>query len=297
MNKHNIKNKIGFTQNFLRSSEVVKNLLVKTTINSNDTVYEIGAGTGVITSVLAQFCKRVVAIELDDNLYNNLKNKLQYLSNVEIRYGDFLSEPLPVYSYKVFSNLPFMITSDIIKKLINSDNPPIDMYIIVQKEFAEKLLGTPKETLFSLIVKPWFGINIIHSFKPSDFYPIPKVDIVLLGIHKKSTPSVNNQYKIIFKNFVAYSFTHSGPTLQKSLKDIFDREQFQQIANTLRFNQKLRPSEMTFEQWLGLFKFFLEIEDKKQQRILGSNARLENEQTNLRKIHRTRTDKNWKKLK
>jgi len=297
MNKHDIKMKIHFTQNFLKSPELIKQLLAKTSIGSDDVIYEIGAGTGIITSVLTQFCKKVIALELDARLYNSLKNKFQSIPNIELRHGDFLKEVLPSYEYKIFSNVPFMITSDVVKRLLNSPYPPIDTYLIVQKEFADKILGDQKENILSITTKPWFDIQTIHTFSPNDFHPTPKVNIVLLRLQKKVSMLIDNQNKELFKDFVVYSFTHSGPTLQKSLKDIFTKEQFQRLAYDLKFSNKVKPTEITFEKWLGLFTFFLKIDGRKHELVKGSSLRLEREQDKLQKIHRTRTDKDWKKLK
>lgn len=296
MNQNNIKEKIHFTQNFLKNPELIKQLLAKTNIVRGDIVYEIGAGMGIITSVLAQVCKEVIAIELDDKLYINLKNKFQSISNIELRQGDFLKETLPKYEYKVFSNVPFIITSDVVKKLLNSSNPPLDTYLIVQKEFADKILGMPRENLLSITTKPWFNIETIHTFSPQDFHPTPRVNIVLLRLQKLANPLIDNKNKELFKDFIAYSFTHSGPTLQKSLKDIFTKEQFQRLANNLKFSNKAKPTEITQKQWLELFSFFLGIDNRKQQLARGAGIRLEREQDNLQKIHRTRTDRDWRKI-
>lgn len=296
MDKNDIKEKIHFTQNFLKSTELVKNLLAKTTIGSDDVVYEIGAGTGIITSILVQICKKVIAIELDEKLFNDLENKFKSTSNIELRHGDFLKDSLPNYEYKVFSNVPFMITSDVVKKLVNSVTPPSDMYLIVQREFADKILGNPKGSILSITTKPWFNIEIIHIFSANDFRPTPRVNIVLLRLQKIVNTLIDNKSKELFKDFTAYSFTHSGPTLQKSLKDIFTKEQFQRLASNLKFSSDAKPTEITEEQWLKLFSFFLSIDSRKQELVRNSNARLEREQDKLQKIHRTRNDRNWKRI-
>ncbi len=296
MKQNDIKEKIRFTQNFLKSPELIRRLLTKTNIGSDDVIYEIGAGTGIITSVLTQFCKKVIALELDSSLYSSLKKKFQSVPNIELRHGNFLNEVLPTYEYKIFSNIPFMITSDVVKRLLNSPHPPTDAYLIVQKEFADKILGGTKENILSITTKPWFDIEIIHTFSPNDFHPTPKVNIVLLRLQKKVNMLIDSQNKELFKDFVVYSFTHSGPTLQKSLKDIFTKEQFQRLAHDLKFSNKVNPTEITFEKWLGLFSFFLKIDDRKQELVRGSGLRLEREQDKLQKIHRTRIDKDWKKL-
>ena len=158
-----------YSQNRLRSRKLINTLLNKSSIVKGDLVYDIGAGCGVISEELGKRQARVIAIEQDNGLHNKMKQNLVANPLVTLRYGDFLTATLPKRErYKVFANIPFILTAEIVRKLLFSQNPPNDCYLIMQREAAQKFAGIPKETLFSLLLKPWFEFRIRHSFREKD---------------------------------------------------------------------------------------------------------------------------------
>ena len=176
--------KLSHSQNFLQSKELVEKLVEGSSLNKDDFAIEVGPGKGIITDALAKRCSKVLAIEADEKLYVELIDRFDSHENIEIKNQDFLESDLPKGEYKVFSNIPFNITSDLVRKLLDSENPPSDSYLIIQKDAAERFAGFAGETLFSVLYKPWFEFSIEHEFKRSDFVPNPSVDTVLLWIKK-----------------------------------------------------------------------------------------------------------------
>ena len=106
-----------YTQNFIVSKDLISELVKKSSITKDYLVYEIGAGEGAITNELLKKAKKVVAFEIDTNLFNKLSQRFKNEKSLKLRLGDFLSFSLPKQPYKVFSNIPFNITSSIVKKL------------------------------------------------------------------------------------------------------------------------------------------------------------------------------------
>ena len=102
------------TQNFLRRTSAIENLVARSGVSSSDVVYEIGAGTGVLTMLLARRALRVIAIEKDEDLCRHLRRRFAGRPNVTVRQSDFLDQRLPRAPYKVFSNPPFDITAAIV---------------------------------------------------------------------------------------------------------------------------------------------------------------------------------------
>ena len=141
-------------------------------IKKRDIVIDIGAGSGVITVALAKRCKTVIAIEPDHQtarkLYANLKK--YHMKNVVIIEDDFLNCELPKESYKVFANPPFHLSSAIVKKLLTADNPPESIYLILQKQFALKLLNTDRHYTSKL------GLALIQKYQTKIRYPLHKTD-------------------------------------------------------------------------------------------------------------------------
>lgn len=144
---------------------------------------EIGAGSGVITSALARRVAHVIAVEPDKEAVAKLRGHLarQGCENVEIVEKDFMNYDLPEGDYKIFANPPFHLSSAILHKLIESKNPPEAIYLILQKQFALKLLNNDRHytSQLGLTITRDYATRIRLPLKPSDFTPPPAVPTVL----------------------------------------------------------------------------------------------------------------------
>lgn len=159
-------------------------LIGHSNLKKHDTVIEIGAGSGVITSALSKRVEKVIAIEPDIETAKKLRENLSKykIENVEIVEQDFMDFVLPEKEpYKVFSNPPFHLSSEIVHKLIEAKNPPKSFYLILQKQFALKLLNTDRHYTSQLgqaLIKD-YQTKIRYPLKPTDFTPPPAVPTVL----------------------------------------------------------------------------------------------------------------------
>lgn len=176
------------SQHFLKSPRLALILIGHSNLKKRDTVVEIGAGSGVITSALAHRVHRVIAIEPDHATAEKLRANLtkRNINNVEIIEQDFLNYKLPSTPYKVFSNPPFHLSSKIIHKLIEANSSPEAFYLILQKQFALKLLNTDRHYTSQLGLKliQEYQTKIRLSLKPTDFTPPPAVPTVLFEAKK-----------------------------------------------------------------------------------------------------------------
>jgi len=251
-----VNNRKSLAQNFLTKSHLVASLLNESSISLDDIVYEIGPGTGMLTKELGKRAKKVIAIEKDCDLYMELKKKFELNDNIILYNGDFLKFKIKESYYKVFANIPFNITSAVIRKTVYAANPPVEAYLILQKEAAEKFIGATKTTQFSVLVKPWFRLKIIRFFKRTDFSPVPNVDVVMLHIEKR-TPSLISPIDIpIYERFIKCGFGAWRKNLKLNYKNIFSHNQWKKLSRDLEFPFRAKPSELRFRQWLGLFEFF-----------------------------------------
>lgn len=166
------------SQNFLHNRKLVLSLIRKSSIGENDTAIDLGAGKGIITKALAFICKHVIALELDPKYYQLLIQQFKYQHNITIFHQDILTYFFPHYPYKVFANIPFSIEGKIIRLLLNCDNTPEDMYLVLRRDLAYRLAGVRNESLFSVLYKPWFDFEIIHYFQRTDFSPYARVWIL-----------------------------------------------------------------------------------------------------------------------
>lgn len=161
---------IYVSQNFLTSRRLLERIVRISTITKNDLVIEIGTGKGHLTEVL---CRRA-------------KERLQKEDNLKIMCRDFMKYQLPSrINYKVFANIPYNITTGIVKKLTEDAHPPSEIWLVMEKGAAKRFLGVPKETKYSLLLKRRWDLEIVYYFSREDFHPKPSVDSVLLHFSQK----------------------------------------------------------------------------------------------------------------
>lgn len=242
------------SQNFLVNRELVSKLIRDSSISSTDTVLEIGSGKGIITKELRKVTSNVITVEKDPALTPYPQ--------------DFLTYQLPTEPYKVFSNIPFGITGDVVRKLLQANNHPKDAYLVMQKEAADKFIVHPNtNTMAAILYYPFWDIQVVHRFQRNDFSPQPRVDSVLLHIQPKANSLILDVKKSLFQDFVAFNFIHDK-------------------------HAKFIPSQ----KWLSLFDAFLQ-NPQKIHTAKGSFTKLQQKQKSLEKIHRSRTDNNWRKFR
>lgn len=292
-NKNLPKYHIRYSQNFIFSSKLSKEVVDSTSINSQDKVIEIGPGKGSLTRSISAKCGTLTAIEQDYNLFNQLKFDFNNSKNTQFVHENFLEYELPANKkYKIIGNIPFAITADIIKKILDSKNPPTDTYLILQREAAFRFLGSSisgqNENLFSLRFKPFYTGKIIKTFRKTDFTPKPKVDVVMLHIRKLESPLVNSEFKIQYLDFVTYCLTAWKPNLGEVIKDLLSYYQIKDLYRSgIDFNSK--PSEINYTEWLVLFNYFTKNAVPSKRKIINNAFnKLTIQQDNLIKSNRTR---------
>lgn len=279
---------IKYSQNEIKNKKLIQTLVNLSSIEKGDLVYDIGAGSGNITEVLLEKGARVIGIEKDEILYRKCKQRVFQREKVSIHHADFLQwEFPPDHKYKVFANIPFIQTADIVNKLIFNKAPPEDCYLILQKEAAEKYAGIPGDTLISLLIKPLFWVDIIYHLKRSDFYPVPSVDIALIQFEKRKCQLVPEEYYDLYKDFIIFCREGSNRTIKKALKNLFPYSQIKQISNLLGIDYRSNPVELNFMQYLCIFQYYLGNDQRNIALIHGADARLFQQQAKKIKIHRT----------
>lgn len=250
-----MKRLASLSQKYLRSPRLVAELISSTNISKDDTVYDIGAGSGIITSLLAPRCRQVIAIEVDPRIATTLQRNTQHYTNVSVYEADFLKMPLPKGSYKVFANIPFGLSSAIVRKLTQTARAPNAAYLIVQKEFAYKLLpdSTGYTSLLAVLLGVEFDISIKRHLNQSDFVPSPKVRPVLLSIVKRPQPLVTLSELAGFKAFVTNAYGRTR-TLKKAVKHQISHQQFSKFAQSENLAVSVRPSQLQLRQWVALYQ-------------------------------------------
>lgn len=231
-----------YSQYFLRNPRLVKELVGHASIKRDDTVYDIGAGSGVISSVLAARCKQVFAVEPEPRMAEKLRTNMAKYSNVVVIEQDFLNMPLPSAPYKIFANIPFHLSSSIVRKLAVADPVPVAAYLIVQKQFANKLL--PDFDGFTgqlgMMIGPVFAVRIRKRLQRTDFWPHPNVDTVFLELKRREVTLIAPDKMPDYRTFVADCFS--------------DPRQFAKTPRAaIGLPADIKPSQMNLDQWVQLY--------------------------------------------
>ena len=229
------------SQNFLRSPRIALMLVGHSNIRKRDFTLDIGAGSGVFTFALSKKSAQVLAIEFDRETFKKLQNNTKNLANVEILCADFLNfnlSKLPK-NYKVCANIPFHLSSPIINKLITSQNQPKSIYLILQKQFARKLIAGDKNFTSALGVKvfPFFEVKIKKPLHKTDFTPPPAVETVFFEVKRYETSLIQLKEQPKFNDFVDKMFAVPN---------------FYRQNCGLKFRTK-KPSELKGEDWLEIW--------------------------------------------
>ena len=178
------------SQHFLRSPRLALILIGHSNLKKRDLVVEIGAGSGVITSALAHRVAHVIAIEPDQETAKKLRLNLEkrQITNVTIVEQDFRDFKLPNEPYKIFANPPFYLSSEILHTLLATPTPPSAIYLILQKQFALKLLNNTRHYTSKLgfALTEEYETRIRLPLKPTDFTPPPAVPCVFFEAKRRS---------------------------------------------------------------------------------------------------------------
>jgi 23S rRNA (adenine-N6)-dimethyltransferase len=283
------RHQIAYSQNFLRSPRLVDRLLDRSGITSGDLVIEIGPGGGAITERLAARCRQVLAVEKDPALAETLRARFAASSNVALFAADFLEFPLPVTRYKVFANIPFNITAAIVGQLTSGISPPADASLCMQREAAQRFLGTPRGTLVAVLLRPWFEPSVTHHFRPGDFAPAPGVEVVLLRLRQRESPLIGPKEEALYGDLATHAFTAWQPTVRSALAQVASKRLAREIERRAGIALDLPPSALPVSDWIALARTYRTVAGDDLRAAQGARARLARQQAGLEKSHRTRT--------
>ena len=249
--------KKSLEQHFLRSRSYLNAIPDAAEIKTGDTVLEIGPGEGTLTEVLLERGARVVAIEKDSRLISFLKEKFAG-KNFELTEGDALdfdiSNQLKKKEFKVVGNIPYYITGALLKKFLSGDVQPSTLVFLLQKEVAERITRSKKESILSLSVKAYGDPTYIKTVPCGAFAPSPKADSAILRVAhpsrtyftRSTSPSANSQCEKRFFELVKKGFSSKRKILKSNLKPLLGEK-----AETLGI---VRAEDVPLKRWLALSK-------------------------------------------
>ena len=225
------KPKKALGQNFLKSEKIAQEIAEAGEVGFDDIVLEVGPGKGILTEKLLEKAKKVIAVEKDEQLAEFLKDKFKNNPKLEIIRGDILKfspmsrRDLDIGRYNIIANIPYYITSHLLRTFLESDNQPSLMVLMVQKEVAERIVAKGKlarrrgrESLLSISVKAYGHPEIMRKVPAGYFSPAPKVDsavIKISGVSKNFFQDIGEQK---FFETVKKGFSQKRKMLNNNLK-------------------------------------------------------------------------------
>lgn len=250
-NHFNFKKKYG--QNFIVDKNIIHSIIVKSEIDDETLVIEIGPGAGSLTSELGKYAKNVIAYEIDETLKPILEKNIT--PNTEVIYEDFLkrgiAEDIKKYNYKklyVIANLPYYITTPIIIKLIETKIDFDKIVVMVQKEVGDRFKAKPKTKEYnslSVFLSYYFNITKILDVSRNVFMPKPNVDSIVVCFTKKVDKLKVNNEELFFK-LIKDSFKQKRKNLRNNLKG-YDLENISKTLSKYKLDLTVRAEALPLE--------------------------------------------------
>ena len=254
--KYQVQPKKSLGQNFLVDPNGLNKVLQAAQLNPEDTVLEIGAGLGSLTYLLAQQAKQVVAVELDKRLIPPLTEALAGFDNVTIKQGDMLAlSPdalLGAERYVVVANIPYYITSALIRHLLEAEHKPTRMVLTMQQEVAERILAWDgKMSLLALSVQVYGKPELKARIPAGCFYPAPEVDSAVLTIELYPQPLIAAEHLDLFFELAHAGFAQKRKTLRNTLASGMKKNPAwaEQLLGAAGIDPQRRAETLSLPEW------------------------------------------------
>lgn len=256
LKRYNLRAHKGLGQNFLQDPLALEKIISAAEIQPSDTVLEIGPGLGSLTRYLAVSAKEVVAVELDENLLPPLKAVLSPHQNIRLIQGDILKLSLKDLNlendYIVVANIPYYITSAVIRHLLESESKPRRMVLTVQKEVAQRICAEPGHmSLLALSVQIYGKPRIAGHIPANAFFPAPKVDSAVLIVDIYTSPRIKEELLNAFFKLIKAGFGQKRKTLRNSLSSglYISPTETANLLTQVNIDPQRRAETLSIEEW------------------------------------------------
>jgi len=263
----------GLGQNFLVDRAALERIVAAAELTPDDIVLEVGAGLGTLTGRLARDAGHVVAVELDRRLMPVLRSVLADFDNVTLIQGDILAldpaalisaanlqSPIPNPQYKVVANLPYYITSAVLRHLLEASLRPQRMVVTVQREVAERIVAKPGQmSLLAVSVQFYGRPRLLFRIKAGSFYPAPGVESAVVRVDLHATPPVPVEDTAAFFRVVRAGFAQRRKQLRNGLAAGLGRPS-EEVAAKLReagVDPRRRAQTLSIEEWVRVARVLI----------------------------------------
>jgi 16S rRNA (adenine1518-N6/adenine1519-N6)-dimethyltransferase len=252
-------------QHFLTDRRILQRILAAARLSSSDTVVEIGAGRGILTQGLAQAAGRVIAVEIDEALCEEIRLRLAPHPNVAIICGDILALPPEELlaradaapPYVVVANLPYYIASAVLRRFLEAQTPPQRLIVMVQAEVAESMAAEPgRMSLLSVATQFYARPRILFYVPPRAFRPSPKVRSAVIQLDVRPQPAVAVDDREAFFRLVRAGFAAPRKQLRNVLALGLGLEPpaAEALLAAAAIDPQRRAQTLTIEEWASLYE-------------------------------------------
>jgi 16S rRNA (adenine1518-N6/adenine1519-N6)-dimethyltransferase len=251
----------GWGQNFLIDEAVPGQIVAVAGVAPGDLVLEVGPGLGVLTEPLLAAGATVVAVEIDTRLAGELRQRFSGQQKLRLIEGDILRLPLEEVmpggdAYTVVANLPYSVTSAVVRHLLSSPRRPARIVVMIQREVAERIVAAPPHMSLLAVSVQFFGQPRLALHVPaSAFYPVPAVDSAVVSLVVQSPPLPDAEQTSFFR-VVAAGFGQRRKTLANSLAAGLDLPRAAVVASlrSAGIDPQRRAETLTVDDWVGLYR-------------------------------------------
>lgn len=261
LRQHGLRPDKAMGQNFLVDEGHLARIVEAAGVSAGDEVLEVGAGLGSLTRHLAAVARRVVAVELDGKLLPLLRQTVAGQTNVQIVHGDILQLRLADFSlsagFLVVANIPYYLTSNLIRHLLEHRPRPARLALTIQREVAERACAAPPDmSLLSLSVQLYGSPRIAHHIPAGAFYPAPKVDSALLVVDLFPEARLPAEKIDVFFRLAKAAFSQKRKTLANSLASLpgWTKEGAAARLEAAGIEPSRRPQTLSLEEWGSLLE-------------------------------------------
>ena len=263
LRKYGLKPDKRLGQVFLVEPIALQRVVEAAEILTGDSVLEIGAGLGSLTRYLAAAASKVVAVEVDERIMPALQEILTPFTNISLVYGDILeldpTELMGQAGYLVVANIPYYITSLIMRHLLETRLRPQRVVLTVQREVAGRICAQPGEMNLLALSVQVYGKPLVAAYIPAgSFYPLPKVDSAVIRVDIYPTPVIPYTHLDLFFRLAKAGFSQKRKTLRNALAGglAWKTEQVEQLLQAASIDPRRRAETLSLEEWQRLVEGF-----------------------------------------
>lgn len=249
-------------QHFLIDKRALETIVETADIKPTEKVLEVGPGMGILTRELCKRAKEVMAVELDPAMIGVVKTACIQFSNLWVKNEDILKfDTRELGIYKVVANVPYYITSAIIRLFLEAENKPEEMVLLIQKEVADRIAARPNRMSKLSVATQFYGNpTVIATVPRTSFFPAPKVDSAIIKIKVYKKPLFPDVEPKIFFKLVKAGFSEKRKQLTNTISSglVIDKKEGDELLKSAGINPQARAESLAMKDWYNLYQAYLE---------------------------------------